>query len=121
VLLGLYAGCIYLLQDEETRLTVRHYNNVKDSPEVIELCVNCPKQSRHCLRQARPARANPSDSSAALPALPHSGVAPVRKKRRCYGICEEYREKIREARAMRRAKRAGDGGIARGDREAVKV
>lgn len=38
------------------------------------------KQSRHCQWQARPARANPLDSSAALPALPQSGAAPVRKK-----------------------------------------
>lgn len=36
------------------------------------------QQSPHCQRQGRPARANPPDSSAALPALPHSGVAPVR-------------------------------------------
>lgn len=40
-----------------------------------------PQQSRHCLRQARPARANPSDSSAALPALALRAVAPVRLER----------------------------------------
>lgn len=52
------------MQDAEVGLTVRHYNNVKDAPEVIALCVNC-------------------------------------RMRRCPGICEKYREKIREARRKR--------------------
>ena len=48
------------------------------------------KQSRHCQWQARPARANPLDSSAALPALPLCGVAPVRPWS-TWAACPPYR------------------------------
>ena len=43
---------------------------------------NCifQQQSRHCQRQARPARAGIRRICAALPALPQSGAAPVREE-----------------------------------------
>ena len=67
--------CIF----REKTLAFAEKNEYLPARKFVYTCANLRvKQSRRCLWQPRPARANPSDSSAALPALPQSGVAPVR-------------------------------------------
>ena len=56
---------------------------------VTDFGVVCSRgqQSRQCLRQARPARANPSDSSAALPAARSRGRRCVKGEPRLPRLC----------------------------------